>query len=152
MAIIPLAPATSGYMPMPEGRHVLQISAVKYDEDTGKVQVTLKNRDGLTHNERYSLLKDRNTINESAMKVFSYLARAALGKPTIEQIDPDELVGHFVETTVEHTAYTRGDGSEGVSVKLTNTMPSMGWEVEPEPAAAPAAAPGTIDLKALFGH
>ena len=156
MAIIPLAPASNGFMPIPEGRHVLQINAVKYDEKTGKLQITLKNRDGLSHVERYSLLKDRDTVNEKAMAVFSYLARAALGRTTIEQVDPEQLIGCFIETTVEHNTFPKTDGSEGISVKLTNTTPSYGWATvptpEPEVNPAPVTENGAVDLKALFGH
>lgn len=128
MSIIKLS---SGFSLIPEGTYVFRITNVEYDEKFGKLVIDLKTKDGLTYRDRYNLLKDDGQPNETALNIFSYFARAALGE-NIEEIEPESLIGHFLEARVEHYTYeSTKDGSIKKAARLQDKQPSAGWEDNP---------------------
>ena len=48
---------TEGFSLIPEGTHTFKITAVKYKEEFGKLEVTMQTQGGSKHIERFSLLK-----------------------------------------------------------------------------------------------
>ena len=149
MAKIPL---TGGFVPCPEGTHIFKIIGVTYKEDFGKLEVKMKTADGHNHTERFSLLGKDGSPNQGALNAFSFFARAALNDYQVEDIDPQELVGHFVECDVEHDKVesTREPGKMLTFVKLTEKRPSEGYP-EAEPAPAPAEKKSVFNLDDLLG-
>lgn len=130
MSIIKLS---SGYQMIPEGTYTFKIEAVSYDENFGKLDVTLKTENGLTHHEKYNLLNDQGEVVEGAIISFTYLAKAALNNPDLTQVDPNDLVGHFFAATVEHEPYeSKKTGKTGVAVRLNDKTASDGWESSQE--------------------
>ena len=125
MSIIKLS---SGFSLIPEGTYVFRITNVEYDEKFGKLVIDLKTKDGLTYRERYGLLKDNGQVNEGALNSFSFFARAALGE--VDEIEPESLVGHFIEARVEHYTYeSTKDGSMKTGARLQDKQSSEGWAV-----------------------
>lgn len=142
---------SSGFSLIPEGTHVFQITAVNYKEAFGKLEINMQTQDGLKHTERYSLLKSDGSTNAGALKAFSYFAKTALQDDDRSEVDPEELVGRFIECDVEHEVVQKKDGKEGETstfARLLEKRPSDGWET----AQVSATPTGGFDLAALLGN
>lgn len=94
---------TSGFTVCPEGVHIFRIYKVDYDQDFGKLTVYLVNAKGITHTERFSLIGNNGDVNEKACNAFSYFAKTALNDFSLEEIDHNDLVGHYIKAEVVHT-------------------------------------------------
>lgn len=156
MARIPLS---SGFTLCPEGTHVFRICDVQYDETFGKMTVKLVNAQGIVHRERYSLLSQDGSMNEGAINAFSFFAKCALNDFTREDVDPEELVNHFIRAEVTHNtqASTKDPSKTMTFANLGNKEPAEYFDTTPVPAAlsmgadnakpvaqaAPAVAPAT---------
>ena len=136
---------------MPEGEQVLKITAAEYDEDFGKAIFTLSNAKGQTCREQFSLLNQDGTPNEKSMNAFSFFAKTAMNDFDMEDIDPVELVGHYLRAEVIHrTQPNRNDPTKTVTfINLGNKSPADGFDGAP--AAAPAPKASGLDLSALLG-
>ncbi len=96
-------PMTSGFMLIPEGTYVFRIYAATYDEEFGKIEIKLVTAKGMTHTERFSIKDSNDQLNEKALNAFSYFAKTAMGDFELEDIDPEELIDHYIEAEVVHT-------------------------------------------------
>jgi len=101
---------SNGFSVLPEGETVLYVTGVDYDEKWGKIEIHFINADGSKHSERYKIYKDNGDLNEPALNAFSWIARTILNDPSVEEIDPKSLAGHYVACTVYHEQYTGNDG------------------------------------------
>ena len=144
-------PMTGGFQIMPEGEQVLKITAAEYDGDFGKAIFTLANAKGQTCREQFSLLNQDGTPNEKSMNAFSFFAKTAMNDFDMEDIDPVELVGHYLRAEVIHrTQPNRNDPTKTVTfINLGNKSPADGFDGAP--AAAPAPKASSLDLSALLG-
>lgn len=95
-------PMTNGFTLIPEGTHIFRIYGVDYKEDFGNLSIYLINAQGLTHIEKFTL-KSGNQMNERAMNAFSYFAKTAMQNYAMEDIDPEELVGHYIRSWIWRT-------------------------------------------------
>lgn len=172
-------PMTSGFTLIPEGTYVFRVYAATYDEEFGKIEVKLVNAAGMTHTERFSIKDKNDEMNEKALNAFSYFAKTVMGDYTLEDIDPAELVDHFVCAEVVHTKLpSNKDPNKTVTfANLGDKSPADYFDTEPvaraltlgkegtspapkaatsapatatAPAAQPTAAKG-LDLDALLG-
>ena len=138
---------TGGFQIMPEGMQVLKITKAEYDEDFGKAIFTLENAKGQTCQERFSLLNQDGTPNEKALGAFSFFAKTAMNDFDMEDVDPVELVGHYIKAEVIHNKVEskKEPGKMMVFVNLGDKSPADGFEGAP-------AAPKTsgLDLSALL--
>jgi hypothetical protein len=141
---------TGGFQIMPEGEQVLKITAAEYDEEFGKAIFTLANAKGQTCQERFSLLLNDGSPNEKALGAFSFFAKTALNDFDIEDVDPVELVGHFIKAEVIHNKVpsTKDPTKMMTFVNLGSKSPADGFEGAP---AAPKAKASGLDLSALLG-
>ena len=144
-------PMTGGFQIMPEGEQVLKITAAEYDEDFGKAIFTLANAKGQTCQERFSLLMQDGSPNEKALGAFSFFAKTALNNFDIEDVDPVELVGHYIKAEVIHNKVpsTKDPTKMMTFVNLGSKSPADGFEGAP---AAPVAKASGLDLNALLGN
>ncbi len=94
---------TSGFSLIPEGTYVFRIYDATYDEEFGKIEIKLVNASGMTHNERFSIKNQNDEINEKALNAFSYFAKNIMNDFTLEDVDPAELINHYVKAEVVHT-------------------------------------------------
>ena len=94
---------TSGFTVCPEGVHIFRIYKVDYDQDFGKLTVHLVNAQGITHTERFSLIGNNGSVNEKACNAFSYFAKTALNDFSLDEIDHNDLVNHYIKAQVIHT-------------------------------------------------
>ena len=142
-------PMTGGFQIMPEGEQVLKITAAEYDEDFGKAIFTLANAKGQTCQERFSLLMQDGSPNEKALGAFSFFAKTAMNNFDLEDVDPEELVGHYIKAEVIHNKVpsTKDLSKMMTFVNLGSKSPAAGFEGAPAPAPKAAG----LDLAALLG-
>ena len=144
-------PMTGGFQVMPEGEQVLKITAAEYDEDFGKATFTLANAKGQTCLERFNLLNQDNTPNEKALNAFSFFAKTAMNDFDLVDVDPAELVGHYIRAEVIHNKVpsTKDPTKMMTFVNLGDKSPADGFDGVTI-AAAPK--PAGLDLNALLGN
>lgn len=135
---------------IPEGEQVLKITAAEYDEDFGKATFTLANAKGQTGQERFSLMNQDGSPNEKALNAFSFFAKTAMNDFNLEDIDPAELIGHFIKAEVIHNKVpsTKDPTKMVTFVNLGNKSVADGFEETPIATAAPKAS--GLDLAALL--
>lgn len=167
-------PMTSGFTLIPEGEYVFRIYDVIHDEDFGKIQVKLVNAQGITHTERFSIKNNNDSYNEGALNAFSYFAKTALNNFGLDEIEPTDLINHYIKAEVIHTKYpSNKDPNKTVTfVNLGDKAPVDGFDTEPVARAlslgtegktatpatpkateksAPATASKGLDLDSLLG-
>ena len=139
---------TGGFQMMPEGEQVLKITKAEYDEDFGKAIFTLENVKGQTCQERFGLLNQDNTPNERALNAFSFFAKTAMNNFDLEDVDPEELVGHYIRAEVIHNKVEskKEPGKMMTFINLGSKSPADGFD------GAPAPKPSGLDLNALLGN
>lgn len=126
-------PMTSGFALIPEGTYVFRIYDAKYDEEFGKIEVKLVNAAGMTHTERFSIKDKNDEMNEKALNAFSYFAKTAMGDFSLEDIDPEELINHFICAEVVHTKFpSNKDPNKTVTfANLGDKSPAEYFDTEP---------------------
>lgn len=126
---------TGGFMMVPAGTHIFRIYGVDYDEDFGVLTVYLINAKGMTHRERFGLKNANGEPNDGAMGAFSYFAKCAMNDFEMEDLDPEDLVGHYIEAEVIHTEVpSTKEGQEGkmrTFANLGDKAPAEGFDTEP---------------------
>ena len=142
---------TGGFQTMSEGEQVLKITKAEYDEDFGKVFITLENAKGQTCLERFSLLNNDNTPNEKAMGAFSFFAKTAMNDFDLVDVDPVELVGHYIRAEVVHNKVEskKEPGKMITFVNLGDKSPADGFDGVTANAAPKSTG---LDLNALLGN
>ena len=141
-------PMTAGFQRIPEGEHVLKITKAEYDEDFGKVIFTLEDVKGRSCQERFSLLNQDGGPNEKALGAFSFFAKTAMNDFDLVDVDPVELVGHYIRAEVIHNKVpsTKDPSKMMTFINLGDKTPADGFDGAP--AAAPKAA--GLDLSSLL--
>lgn len=126
-------PMTNGFMVIPEGEYVFRIYDAEYDEDFGKIVIKMVNAKGMTHNERFSIKDANDEYNERALNAFSYFAKTAMNDYGMEDIDPSELIGHYIRAEVMHTKVpNRNDPSKEMTfANLGSKSPADGFDEKP---------------------
>ena len=124
---------TSGFTVCPEGVHIFRIYKVEYNQDFGKLNIHLVNAQGITHVERFSLINASGVPNEKAYNAFSYFAKTALNNYTLDVIDPNNLVGHYIKAEVVHTIVpsNKEQGKTMTFANLSNKWVADGFDTTP---------------------
>ena len=130
-------PMTSGFMVIPEGTYVFRIYDATYDEEFGKIIVKLVNAQGATHTERFSIKDQNDEINEKALNAFSFFAKTVMNDFTLDDVDPEELIDHYIRAEVVHTVLpSRNDPTKTVTfANLDDISPADGFDIVPVPRA-----------------
>ena len=125
-------PMTSGFVLIPEGTYVFRIYDATYDEDFGRIEVKLVNAQGMTHTERFSIKDKNDEFNEKALNAFSYFAKTAMNNYGLEDVDPEELIDHYICAEVIHTTMpSRNDPTKNVTfANLGDKSPADGFDTE----------------------
>lgn len=126
-------PMTSGFVIIPEGEYVFRIYDATYDEDFGRIEVKLVNAQGATHTERFSIKDKNDEYNEKALDAFSYFAKTAMNDYTMEDIDPEQLIDHYICAEVVHTTVpsNKNPNKEVTFANLGDKCPADGFDTEP---------------------
>ena len=164
-------PMRDGFSLIPEGEDIFRVWEVTYDEDFGRIAVKLVNAAGATHIERFSILNNDGDYNEGALNAFSYFAKNVLNDFGLEDVDPAELVNHYVGAMVEHTVLpSNKDPKKNVTfAHLKDLYPANGFDLSktvsdralslgsdksapsPKAKSAPAQPTDGLDLDSLLG-
>ena len=156
---------TSGFTVCPAGVHIFRIYKVDYDQDFGKLTVHLVNAQGITHTERFSLIGNNGSVNEKACNAFSYFAKTALNDFSLDEIDHNDLVNHYITAEVVHTITPSSkDPSKTMTfANLSNKWVADGFDTKPvekaltlgvessEPVANVSTPTKGLDLDSLLG-
>lgn len=145
---------TGGFTPLPEGMYIFKISKVEYNEKFGKLKVTLQTREGKTHMEQFSLLDSKGKPNEGAYNAFSYFAKTALNDFDRDEIDDQELVGHYIKCSIEHQVVesTTEPGKTRTFAHLgRDKEPASGFEGEVPEMPKPTEPAGDLDIMKMLG-
>lgn len=122
--------SSGGFQLLPEGRTVLKITEVEYDEDFGIVELKCITPEGSTHRERFGLQDSEGEVNQGALNAFSYFAKVALNNMDLEEIDPMDLLNCYIEGDVKHVQSKKINESTGkpyVNVQISNYKASSGF-------------------------
>lgn len=138
-----------GFTIIPEGTHVFEIIKAEHKVTFGKIEITMKTESGATHIEKYTITKSDGTVNEGAMKAFSFFAKTACDDFGLDEIEVSQLVGKFIKCTVSHDVLpNKNDPNKTVTfIRLGDKSPASGFEGTPK-KTAPA---GGYDLNSLLG-
>lgn len=122
------------FTPISEGVHIFKITGVENKEDFGKLLVHMVTKEGKKHTEVFRLMKSNNEPNPGAMTAFSFFAKAAMNDFDLEEIEEQDLVGHYIKCTVEHNKVesNRTPGKILTFVQLGDKEPADGFEGEDE--------------------
>jgi hypothetical protein len=157
---------TGGFSIVPAGTHVFRIYEANYDEEFGKIEIKMVNADGMTHIERFRIKNQNDELIEGALSAFSYFAKNAMDDFGMTDVDPEELIDHYIRAEVIHNEVpsTTEPGRIKTFVKLGDKSPAVGFDKEPVARAltlgketAVATAPVEeepkkgLDLDALLG-
>lgn len=126
-------PMTSGFVVIPEGEYVFRIYDATYDEDFGRIEVKLVTAQGATHTERFSIKDANDEYNEKALNAFSYFAKTAMNDYGLEDVDPEELIDHYIRAEVVHTKLpsTKDPTKTVTFANLGDKSPADGFDTEP---------------------
>lgn len=126
-------PMTSGFTLIPEGVYVFRIYEASYDEEFGKIVVKLVNAQGATQTERFDIKDNNDEINEKTLNAFSYFAKTAMNDFTLEDVDPVELIDHYIRAEIVHTVVpSTKDPTKTVTFSnLGDKSPADGFDTEP---------------------
>ena len=114
---------------IPEGEYIFKVTDVEYDEDFGKMKVSLQTKDGQKHTEQFMLLNKKGETNEGALKAFSYFARVCLNNPSLDEIDHEDLIGCYIQCTVTHEEFesNKEEGKMLKSARIGNYESASGF-------------------------
>ena len=129
MARIPL---NGGFSIMDEGTQVLRIYGVDYNEKFGNLTLYLCNAQAQTMRETFRLIRDGKP-NENAMNAFAYFAKTAMNDFDLPDIDPQELVGHYIQCEVVHNP--SADGTKTYANLGREKQAASGFDNTPKPEA-----------------
>lgn len=126
-------PMTSGFVVIPEGEYVFRIYDASYDEDFGRIEIKLVTAQGATHTERFSIKDSNDEFNEKALNAFSYFAKTAMNDYALEDVDPEELIDHYIRAEVVHTVQpNRNNPEKNITfANLGDKSPADGFDTEP---------------------
>lgn len=156
-----IALSDNSFSVAPEGVHIFKIEEVEYKEAFGKLNITMKTKEGYTHIERFSFVKANGEPNEVAIGIFSLFAKIALQNFDLEEIDHTDLVGKYIKCEVTHDVQpNKNDPSRTVTFsRLGNKAIANGFDDVPttptKPAVKSTPAPSTpkkVDLSAILGR
>lgn len=135
--------ALTDYQPLEEGVHNFKIVAVDFKEDFMKLSITLRTKYGAETYVNFNFLGNDGKPNEVANRIFSFFARTALHDKDVKQVDPETLVGRYVQATASKRTYTNKDGEEKTAFDIKNFKEINGFDDE--------IASSGVDLASLIG-
>lgn len=115
----------SDFSLLPEGKtqfKIIKVDDSKYDK-FGKLTIEMVTQNGQKHNENFGLIDAKGEINKGALKSWSYWIGAILGIWGEQEVDSDELVGHYFEADVtqeESDTISEKTGKPFVNNRLNN--------------------------------
>lgn len=125
-------PMRDGFSIIPEGEYVFRIYEVNHDEKFGKIEIKLINAKGQTMTEKFILMDSHGDYNDRALSAFSYFAKAAMNDFDMEDVEPKDLVNHYIRAEVVHNEkQSNKDPNKTVTfANLGDKYPADGFDTE----------------------
>ena len=122
-----------GFSIIPEGEYVFRIYEVNRDVNFGKIEIKLINAKGQTMTERFTLMQQDGEYNEKALSAFSYFAKTAMNNFDMEDVEPKDLVNHYIRAEVVYTeSPSKKNPNKTVTfANLGDKSPADGFDTEP---------------------
>lgn len=141
------------YTLIPEGTHIFKITGVEYKPDFGKLNITMENKKGDKHIERFTLINAQGQPNNGGINAFTFFARTALQDYVVSEIDHTDLVGKFIKCTVTHNKAlsTKKEGEFVTFVQLGDKSIANGFEEDTSSTPTPKKKSTDINLDDLLG-
>lgn len=126
-------PMRDGFSVIPEGEYVFRIYEVNCDENFGKIEIKLINAKGQTITERFSLMQQNGEYNDGALSAFSFFAKTAMNDFGMEDIEPKDLVNHYIRAQVVHSEVPSRKNPDKTMTfaNLGDKYPADGFDTEP---------------------
>lgn len=150
-----------GFTVVPEGEHTFKITEVNWDEDFGKLELTLETANGYKHIERFSLVNEDGEVNEKANNAYSFFARTALNNPSLDELEHTDLIGCYITAVVSHDVKpsTKDPAKTVTFVRLGDKKPATGFgktataapKADATPKASGKKATSKVNLDDLLG-
>ena len=124
MAIIQLS--NTGYTRIPEGWHTFEVIESDYNEDFGKLTITLKTENGLEHKETFTLINAMGEPNEKAINAFTMFAKNCMNDFSLKEVDEQDLIGRKLRGRIEYVEGTRINPKTGknyVNISMVEKQP-----------------------------
>ena len=121
---------------------------------SGRIEIKLVNAQGATHTERFSIKDKNDEYNEKALNAFSYFAKTAMNDYTMEDIDPEQLINHYIRAEVVHTKVpsNKDPNKEVTFANLGDKSPADGFDTEPVARALTLGSGDNAARKPLLRH
>lgn len=125
-------PMRDGFSNIPEGEYVFRIYEVNHNENFGKIEVKLINAKGQTMTEKFTLMDSHGAYNDRALSAFSYFAKTAMNDFDMEDVEPKDLVNHYIRAEVVHNKKpSNKDPNKTVTfANLGDKYPADGFDTE----------------------
>lgn len=124
MAIIKLS--NTGYTRIPEGWHTFEVIASEYNEDFGKITISLKTENGLTHKETFTLINSIGEPNEKAINAFTMFAKNCMNDFSLTEVDEQKLIGRKLQGNIQYVEGTKINpktGKKYVNISMVEKKP-----------------------------
>lgn len=89
---------------------IFAIVEVKYDEKFGRAEVVMQDKRGALITQRFKFKGVKKKAAETALNIFSALAKSALDDWELEEVEPEDIQGLFVKADVYKSKSTKDDG------------------------------------------
>ena len=125
-------PMRDGFSNIPEGEYVFRIYEVNHNENFGKIEVKLINAKGQTMTVKFTLMDSHGAYNDRALSAFSYFAKTAMNDFDMEDVEPKDLVNHYIRAEVVHNKKpSNKDPNKTVTfANLGDKYPADGFDTE----------------------
>ena len=100
MAKIQLSESNGAYISKAASNVLLKVVVATYDQDFGKVACDLINDKGEIVSNNFGLMRDDGSINDGALKAFSYFSRVVMGDWGRDDIEAEDLVGRCIRADI----------------------------------------------------
>lgn len=126
-------PMRDGFSIIPKGEYVFRIYEVNHNENFGKIEIKLINAKGQTMTERFTLMQQDGKYNEGALSAFSYFAKTAMNDFDMEDVEPKDLVNHYIRAQVVHSEVPsrKNPDKPMIFANLGDKYPADGFDTEP---------------------
>lgn len=124
MAIIQLS--NTGYTRIPEGWHTFEVIASEYNEDFGRLTITLKTENGLIHKENFTLINAMGEPNEKAINAFTMFAKNCINDFSLTEVDEQKLIGRKLQGNIQYVEGSKINpktGKKYVNISMVEKRP-----------------------------
>lgn len=111
---------------IPEGEYIFRIQDVKLDEKFGTLEMTFVTDPDVGEYElkkKFNIYSNDGSINDKIVNLLGWIYKACMDNEELEELDPLDFEGKYVQGTVEIQAYEK-DGKTRLGLQITGYKPA----------------------------